>query len=100
MLAAVSDEAAAAQTLARKLIALGYELPKHGGDTRGWKRLPLWRDQLARGLMPPDLREVYERAVKFVRKQPTAIDVKAALDHALAGEPPASVADAALTRHT
>jgi len=100
VLAAVSDEAAAAQTLARKLIALGYELPKHGGDTRGWKRLLLWRDQLARGLMPPDLREVYERAVKFVRKQPTAIDVKAALDHALAGEPPASVADAALTRHT
>ena len=83
-LAAVSDESAAAQTLARKLIALGYELPKQGGDTRGWKRLLLWRDNLARGLIPADLREVYERAVKFARKHPNAVDVKAALDDALA----------------
>jgi hypothetical protein len=90
VLAAVSDESAAAQTLARKLIALGYELPKQGGDTRGWKRLLLWRDQLARGLMPPDLREVYERAAKFARKNPTAVDVKAALDHAAMPASPGS----------
>ena len=85
-LAAVSDESAAAQTLARKLIALGYDLPKQGGDTRGWKRLLLWRDNLARGLMPADMRETYQRALKFARKHPTAVDVKAALDHALAAE--------------
>jgi hypothetical protein len=84
VLSTVSDESAAAQTLARKLIALGYELPKQGGDTRGWKRLLLWRDNLARGLIPADLREVYERAVKFARKHPNAVDVKAALDDALA----------------
>jgi hypothetical protein len=90
LLSAVSDESAAAQTLARKLIALGYELPKQGGDTRGWKRLLLWRDNLARGLMPSDMREIYERALKFARKQPTKVDVKAALDHALANEHPAS----------
>jgi hypothetical protein len=83
-LAAVSDESAAAQTLARKLIALGYDLPKQGGDTRGWKRLLLWRDNLARGLMPADMRETYQRALTFARKHPTAADVKAALDHALA----------------
>jgi hypothetical protein len=83
-LAAVSDESAAAQTLARKLIALGYDLPKQGGDTRGWKRLLLWRDNLARGLMPADMRETYQRALTFARKHPTAVDVKAALDHALA----------------
>jgi len=83
-LAAVSDESAAAQTLARKLIALGYDLPKQGGDTRGWKRLLLWRDNLARGLMPADMREIYQRALKFARTHPTAVDVKAALDHALA----------------
>ena len=87
VLAIISDESAAAQTLARKLIALGYELPKQGGDTRGWKRLLLWRDQLARGLMPADLREVYERALKFARKNPTGLDLKAALDHALASDP-------------
>jgi hypothetical protein len=84
VLSTVSDESAAAQTLARKLIALGYELPKQGGDTRGWKRLLVWRDNLARGLIPPDLREIYERAVKFARKHPNAVDVKAALDDALA----------------
>jgi hypothetical protein len=84
VLTAVSDESAAAQTLARKLIALGYELPKQGGDTRGWKRLLLWRDNLARGLIPADLCDVYERALKFARKQPTTVDVKAALDDAMA----------------
>lgn len=84
VLSAVSDESAAAQTLARKLVALGYDLPKQGGDTRGWKRLLLWRDNLARGLMPADMRETYERALKFVRKHPNTLDVKAAFDHALA----------------
>ncbi len=84
LLAITSDEAAAAQTIARKLMALGCELPKQGGDTRGWKRLLLWRDQLARGQMPADLREVYERAFKFARKNPAVLDLKAALDHALA----------------
>jgi len=84
VLSRVSDESAAAQALARKLIALGYELPKQGGDTRGWKRLLLWRDNLARGLIPADLREVYERALKFARKHPNAMDVKAALDDAMA----------------
>ncbi len=84
VLATISDESAAAQALARKLIALGYELPKHGGDTRGWKRLLLWRDNLARGLVPADLREVYERALRFARKHPNALDVKAALDDAMA----------------
>jgi hypothetical protein len=83
VLSAVSDESAAAQALARKLVALGYDLPKQGGDTRGWKRLLLWRDNLARGLMPVDMRETYERALKFARKQPTNVDLKAALDHAL-----------------
>ena len=84
VLSTVSDQSAAAQTLARKLIALGYELPKQGGDTRGWKRLLVWRDNLARGLIPADLCEVYERAVKFARKHPNTVDVKAALDDATA----------------
>jgi hypothetical protein len=87
VLTAVSDESAAAQTLARKLVALGYDLPKQGSDTRGWKRLLLWRDNLARGLMPADMRDVYERALRFARKHPTAVDLKAALDHALAAGP-------------
>ena len=63
---------------------------KQGGDTRGWKRLLMWRDNLVRGLMPSDIRETYERALKFARKHPNALDVKTALDHALGVEPPAS----------
>jgi hypothetical protein len=91
VLSAVSDESAAAQTLARKLIALGYDLPKQGGDTRGWKRLLVWRDNLARGQVPAEMRETYERALKFARRHTSAVDVKAALDHALAE--PAPLAD-------
>ena len=87
VLALTSDEAGAAQTLARKLVALGYELPKQGGDTRGWKRLLLWRDQLVRGHMPAELHDMYERALKFARKAPAALDVKAALEHALEPHP-------------
>jgi hypothetical protein len=90
VLSAVSDESVAAQTLARKLVALGYDLPKQGGDTRGWKRLLLWRDNLARGLMPADMRETYERALKFARKHPTTVDLKAAFDHASAQSAPGS----------
>ena len=80
------DEAAAAQLLARKLIGLGYGLPKHGGDTRGWKRLLIWRDHLERGRFPPELREIYDRAFRLVRHAPTDIDLKAVLDAAMAGE--------------
>jgi hypothetical protein len=87
VLAITSDEAAAAQTLARKLVALGYELPKQGGDTRGWKRLLLWRDQLVRGHLPAELGDTYQRALKFARKAPNGLDVKAALDYALAPDP-------------
>jgi len=60
----------------------GYDLPKHGGDTRGWKRLLLWRDQLVRGKLP-DMREIYERALHFARQAPMAMDLKAAMDYAL-----------------
>ena len=87
VLAITCDEAAAAQTLARKLVALGYELPKQGGDTRGWKRLLLWRDQLVRGQMPAELGDVYERALKFARKAPASLDVNGALDDALGADP-------------
>jgi hypothetical protein len=76
------DETVAAQALARKLVIQGYELPKHGGDTRGWKRLLLWRDQLVRGRLP-DMRETYERALHFARQAPMAMDLKAAMDYAL-----------------
>jgi len=76
------DETIAAQALARKLVIQGYDLPKHGGDTRGWKRLLLWRDQLVRGKLP-DMREIYERALHFARQAPMAMDLKAAMDYAL-----------------
>ena len=87
VLAIVSDESVAAQTLARKLVALGYELPKQGGDTRGWKRLLLWRDQLVRGRLPAEFGDIYERALKFARQAPNGLDLNAALAHALKADP-------------
>jgi hypothetical protein len=83
VLVMVSDESIAAQTLARKLVALGYELPKQGGDTRGWKRLLLWRDQLVRGRLPAEFGDIYERALRFARQAPNGLDLNAALAHAL-----------------
>jgi len=83
-----SDEATAAQSLARKLVSLGYELPKGGGDTRGWKRLLVWRDRLERRQLPVALTDVYKRALVFARQDLTHLNVNAALDHALPRERP------------
>jgi len=77
-----TDETQAAQLLARKLITQGYALPRQGGDTRGWKRLLWWRDQLERGRLPGELRNIYERTLKFALQAPNDIDLKAALENA------------------
>jgi hypothetical protein len=79
-----ADEASAAQLLARKLVSLGYELPKRGGDTRGWKRLLLWRDRLVRRQLPMAMSEIYKRAFEFARHDLTHINLNAALEHAMA----------------
>jgi len=76
------DESTAAQSLARKLVSLGYELPKKGGDARGWKRLVIWRDRLARRQLAPEMDEVYKRAVEFARQDLTRMDLVAAIEHA------------------
>src|SRR5205085_12375897 len=78
-----TDDKQAAQLLARKLITKGYARPRQGGDTRGWKRLLWWRDQLERGRLPGELRNIYERTLKFALQAPNDIDLKAALDNAL-----------------
>ncbi len=78
-----ADEASAAQALARKLVSLGYELPKRGGDTRGWKRLLLWRDRLVRRQLPVAMTDVYKRAFEFARHDLTHINLNAALEHAM-----------------
>ena len=77
------DEATAAQALARRLISLGHELPRRGGDTRGWKRLLLWRDRLERQQLPPTMTDIYRRALEFARHDLEQMNVNAALEHVM-----------------
>lgn len=83
---AAVDEATAAQALARRLMRLGHEMPKRGGDTRGWKRLLLWRDRLERRQLPVAMTEVYRRALEFARHDWGRLNVGEALEHALRGD--------------
>src|SRR6185295_4070469 len=46
-----SDDAQAARTAMRRLVATGVPAPSQGGDARGWKRLLEWRTDLANGLV-------------------------------------------------
>jgi hypothetical protein len=80
------DEATAAQALARRLIGLGHELPKRGGDTRGWKRLLLWRDRFERQQLPPAITDIYRRALEFARHDLGHLNVNAALAHVMQAE--------------
>lgn len=77
-----TDESVAAQLLARRMVSLGYELPKRGGDTRGWKRLLLWRDRLERQQFPVAVSDVYRRALEFARHDLDQLNFNAALQHA------------------
>jgi hypothetical protein len=79
-----TDESLVAQLLARKMVSLGYELPKRGGDTRGWKRLLLWRDRLERHQFPAAMTDVYKRALEFARQDLDQLNFNAALQHAMA----------------
>jgi hypothetical protein len=77
------DEATAAQALALRLISLGHELPRRGGDTRGWKRLLLWRNRLERQQLPPTITDIYRRALEFARHDLERLNVDAALEHVM-----------------
>jgi len=77
------DEATAAQALALRLVSLGHELPRRGGDTRGWKRLLLWRNRLERQQLPPTMTEIYRRALEFARQDLERLNVDAALEHVM-----------------
>ena len=77
------DEASAAQALARRLVSLGHKLPQRGGDTRGWKRLLLWRNRLERQQLPPSMTDIYRRALEFARQDLRHLNLNAALDHAM-----------------
>jgi hypothetical protein len=77
------DEATAAQALALRLVSLGHELPRRGGDTRGWKRLLLWRNRLERRQLPPTMTDIYRRALEFARHDLERLNVDAALEHVM-----------------
>ena len=61
-----SDEAAAAQKIARQLVTDGVALPG-GDDPRGWMRLLKWRDALRGRRQPAALFDCYRARVEELK---------------------------------
>ena len=73
------DEEKAAQTMMRKLIAAGVA-PPPGGDSRGWKRLLLWRADLSFGLASQEAKDEYRAFTRELEAIPAAERLKRVLD--------------------
>jgi hypothetical protein len=74
------DESEAAQTMMRRLLAVGVQPPAHGGDARGWKRLLEWRFQLARGAASLEAKTEYQDFSKELEEIPASQRIKFVLD--------------------
>jgi hypothetical protein len=78
-----SDEAKAARTAMRGLVATGVPAPAQGGDARGWKRLLEWRANLANGLVSEAARQEYLDFTDEMERIPPAERVQRVLDERL-----------------
>jgi hypothetical protein len=78
-----SDEAKAARTAMRRLVASGVPAPAKGGDARGWKRLLEWRTNLANGLVSEAARQEYLDFTSEIEQIPPAEREQRVLDERL-----------------
>jgi len=74
------EESEAAQTMMRRLLAVGVQPPAHGGDARGWKRLLEWRAQLTRGLGSVEAKTEYKDFTNELDEIPASQRIKFVLD--------------------
>lgn len=63
-----TDEAAAAQKTARRLISDTVPMPQDGGDPRGWVRLLKWRESLKQKRYPEALHATYEARLEELKR--------------------------------
>jgi len=78
-----SDDARAARTAMRRLVATGVPAPSQGGDARGWKRLLEWRADLANGLVSDAARQEYLDFTSEMERIAPAERVQRVLDERL-----------------
>ncbi|ODA66535.1 hypothetical protein A7A08_02658 [Methyloligella halotolerans] len=74
------DESEAAQTLMRRLLAVGVQPPPQGGDARGWRRLLEWRSHLQHGLASIEAKTEYKDFTKELEEIPAGDRIKVVLD--------------------
>ena len=77
------DEAEAAQTVMRRLVAAGVPPPEKGGDARGWKRLLEWRASLLHGLGSSEAQQEYRDFTREIDAIPAEERVRKVLDEQL-----------------
>ncbi|MFD0986857.1 hypothetical protein [Methyloligella solikamskensis] len=74
------EESEAAQTMMRRLFAVGVQPPPKGGDARGWRRLLEWRSNLLHGLASLEAKTEYEDFTKELDEIPAGERIKVVLD--------------------
>ena len=74
------EESEAAQTMMRRLFAVGVQPPPKGGDARGWRRLLEWRSNLLHGLASLEAKTEYEDFTKELEEIPAGERIKVVLD--------------------
>ncbi|ODS03398.1 hypothetical protein AUC71_09815 [Methyloceanibacter marginalis] len=77
------DEAEAAQTVMRRLMAAGVPAPARGGDSRGWRRLLEYRHTLLHGGGTDDAKFEYRAFAREIEAIPPAERVSRVLDERL-----------------
>jgi hypothetical protein len=77
------DEAEAAQTVMRRLMAAGIPPPAQGGDSRGWRRLLEFRNTLAGGGGTADDKYEYRTFTREIEAIPPAERVNRVLEDRL-----------------
>jgi len=77
------DEAEAAQTVMRRLMAAGVPAPAQGGDSRGWRRLLEYRYTLLHGGGTDDAKFEYRAFAREIEAIPPAERVSRVLDDRL-----------------
>lgn len=74
------EENEAAQTMMRRLLAVGVQPPPQGGDARGWRRLLEWRSHLLHGIVSAEAKAEYEAFSEELEAIPASERIKVVLD--------------------
>jgi hypothetical protein len=83
LIKAGADESESAQTVMRRLMAVGVPPPKQGGDARGWRRLLEWRAAILQGCGSSEAQQEYRDFTREIDAIPADQRVRRVLDEQL-----------------